>query len=416
MDIYLTFLEDSLKAMYLDAKYVPYVELSILLVALILFCVLANWIAKRVILKFVTSYVEKSINKWDDVLLEKRVFGNLSHLAPAIVIEYSKDIVFHNFTYILEYVGRFTELYIIVIIGITVLAFFNAIYSFLADSPIFKDKPIASFHQLLNIIIYLILGILVISKLINIEPGAILTGLGAATVVIMLVFKDTILGFVASIQIAANNMLRIGDWVEFKKYGADGTILHLNLTTVKVQNWDKTITTIPTYAFISDAFKNWRGMEESGGRRIKRSIFIDMNSIKFCSPETLNTFKKYHAITQYIIDAEKEISEFNKHNKIDTQTTVNGRRLTNIGVFRTYIENYLKDKSYINHNFTFLIRKLEATDRGVPIELYIFLNEQRWVEFEKIQDDIFDHLFAVLPEFDLRVFQSPSGNDFKKAL
>jgi miniconductance mechanosensitive channel len=250
----------------------------------------------------------------------------------------------------------------------------------------------------------------------SVEPGAILTGLGAATVVIMLVFKDTILGLVASIQMSSNDMLKIGDWVEFHKYGADGTVTNLNLTTVKVQNWDKTITTIPTYAFISDAFKNWRGMEESGGRRIKRSIYIDMNSIKFCDNEMVERFKKFQLITDYVNDKTKEVESFNNDNNVDKSFNVNGRSLTNIGTFRAYVESYLKDKKYINHDYTFLIRQLDPTDKGVPIQLYIFLSEQDWVPFEGLQSDIFDHLFAVLPEFDLKVYQSPTGGDFTKLI
>ena len=234
--------------------------------------------------------------------------------------------------------------------------------------------------------------------------------------VLMLVFKDTILGFVASIQLSANKMVVPGDWIEMPSHNADGDVLDISLNTVKVQNWDKTITTIPTYALVSESFRNWKGMEESGGRRIKRSVTIDMKSIKFCTPEMIKKFKKIQILHDYIEKKEKELNEHNKKYEIDNSVLVNGRRMTNIGVFRAYIVSYLHNHPEINNEMTSMVRQLEPTDKGLPLQIYVFSSDKRWVYYEKIQSDIFDHILAVAPEFDLRVFQNPSGYDVVKLL
>jgi miniconductance mechanosensitive channel len=232
----------------------------------------------------------------------------------------------------------------------------------------------------------------------------------------MLVFKDTILGFVASIQMAANDMIRLGDWVEFPKYGADGDVIEIKLQTVKIRNFDKTITTVPTYAFVSDAFKNWRGMQESGGRRIKRSIIIDMHSIKFCDEEMLNRFKKIKYIEDYISQKIEELNIHNAHLDADLSTLANKRRLTNIGTFRAYIDAYLKHNDKINQDMSFLVRQLQSDDKGIPLEIYVFVKDLKWANYENIQADIFDHLLAIVNEFDLDVYQSPSGIELTKAI
>jgi miniconductance mechanosensitive channel len=228
----------------------------------------------------------------------------------------------------------------------------------------------------------------------------------------MLIFKDTILGFVASIQLSGHDMVRIGDWIEMPKYGADGDVIDVSIHTVKVRNWDKTITTIPTYSLVSDAFKNWRGMSESGGRRIKRALHIDLNSIKFCTDEMLERFKKFSLLRDYISSRQEEISRYNQEHKTDTSQLINGRRQTNIGVFRAYIIAYLKNHPKIHKNMTFLVRHLEPTEHGLPVQIYVFSNDQVWANYESIQADIFDHLLAAVPEFELRVFQNPTGHDF----
>ncbi|MGB7453231.1 MAG: mechanosensitive ion channel domain-containing protein, partial [Lysobacterales bacterium] len=239
------------------------------------------------------------------------------------------------------------------------------------------------------------------------------SGIGALTAVLMLIFRDAILGFVAGIQLAANKMISNGDWIEMPKYGADGDVMEVTLTTVKVQNWDKTITTIPTYALISESFKNWRGMQDSGGRRIKRSINIDMNSIRFCNEEMLNRFGKIQYISEYIDTKKHELEAFNKATKVDNASLANGRRMTNVGTFRAYVEAYLQNHPMINLQMTFLVRQLQPTEYGLPIEIYVFSKDQVWANYETIQADIFDHILAVIPEFDLRVYQNPTGSDFR---
>jgi miniconductance mechanosensitive channel len=268
--------------------------------------------------------------------------------------------------------------------------------------------------QVLKIIIYVILIIVIISFIIGKEPGAILAGLGAASAIILLIFKDTILGFVGGIQLTAYDMVKEGDWISLPQYGADGTVIDISLTTVKVQNWDKTISTIPTYSLVSDSMKNWRGMEESGGRRIKRAVKLDMTSVKFCSDEMLERFNKIDILKDYLKKTTAELEAYNKKMHISGDVLVNGRRQTNLGVFRAYLVAYLKNIPEINDKMTFIVRQLETSEKGIPMEIYVFSRIQSWVEYEAIQSDIFDHILAAIPEFDLRVFQEPTGADFRK--
>ncbi|MEC8832404.1 MAG: mechanosensitive ion channel domain-containing protein, partial [Bacteroidota bacterium] len=266
------------------------------------------------------------------------------------------------------------------------------------------------------IIIGLVLGILILSILANRSIMYFFGAFGAMTAIVLLVFKDTLLGFIASIQLAANDMIRVGDWVQMDKYGADGDVIEINLTTVKVRNWDKTISTVPTYSFISDSFKNWRGMEEAGARRISRSIYINQQSIKFCDAELIERFRKIHLLAPYIERKLKEIEQYNIENKIDTSQVSNGRRITNIGTFRAYLLSYIQHHPKINKDLTILVRQLAPTELGIPIQIYAFCNDIVWVNYEAVQSDIFDHALAVVSQFDLEIFQSPSGSDFQKLL
>ena len=293
-------------------------------------------------------------------------------------------------------------------------AFLNASLDIYNTYEMSNRIPIKGFIQVFKIIIYFICGIFIISILLNKTPVYLFSSLGALTAVLMFIFKDAILGFVAGIQLSANQMVANGDWISMPKYGADGDIVEIALTTVKVQNWDKTITTIPTYALITESFKNWRGMDESGGRRIKRSINIDINTIQFCTEEMLNRFSKIQYISEYIEKMKKEIQEYNQHELVDESNLVNGRRMTNIGTFRAYVDAYLRNQPLINQEMTFLVRQLAPTEHGLPIEIYIFSKEKEWVKYESIQGNIFDHILAVVKEFDLQVYQDPSGRDFNK--
>jgi miniconductance mechanosensitive channel len=293
----------------------------------------------------------------------------------------------------------------------SVLLAIREIYS---KSDIASRRPIRGYLDAVKIVAYIMSGIFIVSILTDRSPWGVLSILGGFTVVLMLVFKDTILGFVASIQLSGHDMVRIGDWIEMPKYGADGDVIDVSIHTVKVRNWDKTITTIPTYGLVTDAFKNWRGMSESGGRRIKRALHIDMSSIKFCSDEMLERFRKFDLIKDYIVGKQNEINEYNKEYATETSQLINGRRQTNIGVFRAYIVAYLKNHPKVHQNMTFLVRHLEPTKHGLPVQIYVFSNDQAWANYEAIQSDIFDHLLAAVPEIDLRVFQDPTGYDFAK--
>ena len=296
----------------------------------------------------------------------------------------------------------------------TISSFLSGLHDIYYTLPISKNRPISGYIQLVKIIFYFIGGILILSILFDKELGYFFTGLGAFAAVLLLVFKDTILGFVSSIQLSANNMVKPGDWISMPKQNTDGIVLEINLTTVKIQNWDKTISTIPTYSLISESFNNWKGMEESGGRRIKRHLNIDMKSIKFCDDELIQKFMKIKLLNKYLKEKIQEITIENQKKNISSSDNLNLRHLTNIGIFRKYIEEYLSNHPKIHNNMTFLIRQLQPTERGIPLEIYVFSKDQEWVAYEALQSDIFDHLLAILPEFELRVFQNPTGDDFSK--
>ena len=293
-------------------------------------------------------------------------------------------------------------------------AFLNALHDIYLTLPVSRSRPIKGYVQITKVIFYFIGTILIFSVILNKNPGYFLGGLGAFAAILLLVFKDTILGLVAGIQLSANDMVRPGDWISMPGYNADGTVSDISLNTVKVQNWDKTISTIPTYALVSNSFTNWRGMEESGGRRIKRAINIDMKSVRFCDDEMVQKFKKIQILQEYIDFKLEELAKYNKENGIDETVKVNGRRMTNIGVFRKYVEAYLKKHPKIHNDMTFLVRQLNPSEKGIPLEIYVFSNDQQWANYESIQADIFDHLLAVIPEFNLRVFQNPTGDDFRQ--
>jgi len=367
-------------------------------------------VAKKIILRILSSIIRKSQIKWDDVLLKHRVFERLSHLVPALVI-YAFAAAFPQAELFIQ---KLCMSYMIIIGLMVVNSLLNTVLDVYRTFEISKQRPIKGYVQVIQIFLYVVAGIFVIATLMGKSPWYFISGLGALTAVLILVFKDSILGLVSSIQLSTNNMVQIGDWIDMPKYGADGDVIDVSLNTVKVQNFDKTITTIPTYALMSDSFKNWRGMSESGGRRIKRAISIDMNSVGFCTNEMLDRFEKFQLITDHIKQKRKEIAEFNKAHDIDTSLLINGRNMTNLGTFRAYIIAYLRNHPKIHNDMTFLVRYLSPAKDGMPVEIYVFSNDQAWANYEAIQADIFDHILAVLPQFDLRVFQNPTGSDFKK--
>ena len=390
------------------------VRLGLIWLAVLFAAWMANFVAKKIIVRAVNSVIGRTKAKWDDVFVENKVFERLSHLAPALVFYAAAPWLFPAAQ--VEYATGLRRLATVWMFLAGARAGSALLENFVTlgrSNPAFRDKPLRSYSQVLNIIIWLGVGIISIATLMDKSPWALLTGLGAMTAIILLVFKDSLLGFVASVQIAGNDMLRIGDWVEIPKYGADGDVLEIGLNTVKIQNWDKTVSTIPTYAFMTDSFKNWRGMAESGGRRIKRSISIDMSSVRFLQQADLDRLRKVQFITEYLEETTKEVDSWNTEKGLDGTSMINGRRLTNLGTFRAYIEYYLEHHPQIRKDMTFLVRQLAPGPEGLPIEIYVFSGEQRWVQYEGILADIFDHLLAAIGEFDLRVYQHPSGSDWR---
>ena len=401
-----------LNSIGLEGTLLHLIKMILISASLIVFCFLSDFIARKTILAIIERIIRKTKNTWDDVLLEQNVFKHVAHIVPALLIGVLASVIYEGHPDWVVALEKISEIYLTVAIILTVVAFFKAFQFYLESRPFLRGKPLESYMQLIRLIIYILGGIYIISILIDKSPTGIFSALGAMSVVLMLVFKDTILGFVGSIQIAANDMVKIGDWVEFPKFGADGDVIEIKLQTVKVQNWDKTITTIPTYSFVSDAFKNWRGMSESGGRRIKRSINIDMNSVRFCNKQLQEKLSKIQLLKEYFKQKEIEINEYNIEKNTDHSANI--RQLTNLGSFRAYLEKYLNTNNQISKDMTFLVRQLAPNEKGLPIEIYVFSSEQRWAHYEAIQSDIFDHIIAILPEFELRVFQAPTGNDFKQ--
>jgi miniconductance mechanosensitive channel len=385
-------------------------EPFLLTVAVLLLAASANWIAKRLLLTALHRFVRRTRTDWDDVLQEKRFFTRLSHVAPALVI-YASATLFPQYS---DFITNVAVAYMGLVGLLVIDALLNAVVSVYSRFEISRSRPIRGYVQALKAFIFVIGGIAILGTLIDESPWKLISGIGALTAIVLLVFKDSILGFVASIQVSANDMVRIGDWIEMPKYGADGDVVDITIQCVKVRNWDKTITTIPTYTLVSDSFKNWRGMQESGGRRIKRSVHVDMTSVKFCSPEMIERFKKFAFLETYIKEKVAEVEEYNRRMGFDLSEKINGRRLTNLGTFRAYIREYLRNHPRIHSGMTLLVRHRPPTENGLPIEIYVFANDIRWAEYESIQADIFDHIFAVIPEFELRIFQSPSGSDLKQ--
>jgi miniconductance mechanosensitive channel len=376
------------------------------LVVLVLAAV-ADLVAKRVLLRAVLGLARRTETNWDDAVIKRRVFHRLAHIAPALVIYSSAPAVLAATPSATAVVRAACLLYMIAVVVSVLDGLLNATVDIVRASQFGRGLPLTSFAQVAKLVLYGVALIAALSIIIGESPALLLSGLGAMTAVLMLVFKDPILGFVAGIQLSANQMVTCGDWIEMPKYGADGDVLEVALTTVKVQNFDKTITTIPTHALINESFKNWRGMSESGGRRIKRAINIDMNSIKFCDEAMLVRLSKIHYMADYLERKRVEIETWNARHAGEPSTALHPRRLTNIGTFRAYVVAYLRHHPKIHQEMTFLVRQLAPTEHGLPVEVYVFSTDQNWINYEGIQSDIFDHLLSVAPEFDLRIYQIP---------
>ena len=373
------------------------------------------YISKIIINRVLKRIAARTVSNWDDVLIENKVFARMAFLVPGILVYQSISVTLDDFPGLIPAALKLTNLYIIVIFLLILNSFLNAVYAMYQKSEFAMYHPIKGYIQIGKIVVFIVVFLLIISLLFNQSPFYMLTGLGAFSAVLLLIFKDPILGFVGGIQLSANDMVRQGDWISMPKFGADGTVLEISLTTVKVQNFDNTISTLPTYSLVSESFQNYRGMKDSGVRRMKRSISIDMSSVKFCTQEMLDKFRKITILQEYIDRTEAELENYNKENKIDNSIFVNGKRQTNIGVFRAYLEEYLAHHPSVDNKSDLLVRQLQPNSSGIPIEIYAFTLETGFIRYEKVQSDIFDHILAIVPQFELRVFQSPTGEDLKQS-
>lgn len=372
------------------------------------------WIISRfIMIQVLHVVVDRTKNPWDDHLVKNKFFRALAHVVPLMFMEYFLSIVFYQYPKLLSYSNKFVIIALLIVAALTVNRLLSSIRDIMQSNSIYRDKPIQSYFQVLKIIATGVIIIVMLSVLTSKSPIFFLTSLGAVSAIMLLIFKDTILGFVGSLQLAANDMIRIGDWVTMEKFGADGDVEEINLATVKVRNFDKTITTIPTYSFISDSFKNWRGMEESDGRRIKRSINVNISSVKFADEGLIEELKKIVVLKEFIETRQVEIKKYNEERGFIGENAVNARRQTNLGLFRRYIEYYLRHKSEINQNMTLMVRQLEPKPTGIPLEIYCFTISKEWVEYENALADIFDHILAMVNHFDLQIFENPSGKDIR---
>lgn len=403
----MNFIKEHLAGYGVSEQMNVYLSNIIMVLCIALLSVVANLVAKKIVLKIIIHIINNNRYTWDNFFLEKKVFHKLSHLAPAFIIYYAAPI----FPLYQSFIVKFALAYMIIVTITVFNALLDAIDAIYRTYEVSKMRPIRGYIQVAKIILYIIGAIVVISNLMGQNPLILLSGLGALSAVLMLVFKDSILGLVAGIQLSSNDMVRVGDWIEMPKYNADGNVIDITLNTVKVMNFDKTITMIPSYALISDSFKNWRGMEASGGRRMKRSVCIDTSSIGFCTKEMIEEFRKVHYLSDYIATRLDEIHAYNIEHHINMESKVNGRQLTNIGVFREYVQEYLRNHPKIHKDMTLIVRQLAPGDSGLPLEIYAFSNETTWGVYESVQSDIFDHIFAIIPLFGLRVFQNPTGQD-----
>jgi len=390
----------------------PLFETFLQIIGVLLLAFVSYIIVKKLLISGVQRFIEKTKTEIDDILLNESILKRISYIAPIIVLS--------QFLYLIPELEtalrRFTESVIVIFLLMIVGSLINAGNELYENSKKYERRPIKGYLQIAKIIIYILGGIAVIGLLTGQQPWAVLTGVGAFTAILILIFKDTILSFVASIHISSYDLVRVGDWIEVPQYNVDGDVLDVALHTIKVQNFDKTIVVFPTHKLLEGSFKNWRGMQKAGGRRIKRSIYIDLSSVKFCDERLLQKFKNIKLLKNYIEQKEIEIENHNKSKNIDPSEIVNGRRLTNIGTFREYLKAYLKNREDINDGFTFLVRQLTPGPEGIPIEVYVFADTVNWVRYEEIQADIFDHIFAVISEFELNIFQNPTGKDFRAFL
>jgi len=396
----------------------PRLATAIYLLGLIVLAVIADWVTRRVLLRMIRRAVAASPTRYDDALLGRGVISRLAHVVPALVIFVGIPQVPGIADPVVTVVRNVANAYMIFTVALSLGNLLNAVGDIYeqANPERARSKPIKGYLQLVKILAFIFAGVLVVAVLIDRSPLLLLSGLGAMTAVLLLVFKDTILSFVASVQLSSHDMLRVGDWLEMPALNADGDVIDIALHTVKVQNWDRTITSIPTWRLINESFKNWRGMSESGGRRIKRSLYLDQSSVRFLEDDERDRLRRFALIDAYLERKREELESYNRQLLAQGRDPVNTRRVTNLGTFRAYVRAYLETHPRIHRQLTLMVRQLQPGPTGLPLEIYCFTATTQWVEYEEIQADIFDHLYAILPEFGLTVFQEPAGSDLRQAL
>ena len=413
MNKYQHFFYDYFKELSFTDTSAKYMNMLLLFVIALVGIFIVDLIV-RTILRFISARIASTTkSNFDDLLISNRVPANTAHVPALYLVHESIPIVFHDFENLHIVLEKITTI-IAIILGLWIVrSLLNTLKSYFKTLPRLKDKPIDSYIQVFMIFAWSAGILLAIAVVIELSLTKFIAGFGTISAIILLIFKDTILGFVASIQVAINDMVRIGDWITFEKYGADGEVTEINLATVKVQNWDNTITTIPTYAMISDSFKNWRGMTNSDGRRIKRHMLIKQNSIKYLTDEDIERLKGIQIIESYLTNMQQKIEQYNTANNADKSLLINGRNLTNVGVFRKFIQTYLEQHSAINDQMLLMARQLQPTAEGIPIEIYCFSKDKRWQNYEYVMSDLFDHFLAAVPYFDLEIFEFPDNSTFK---
>jgi miniconductance mechanosensitive channel len=389
----------------------PLLPPAVGVLALFAGAVIVDLIAKRLLVGTVRAFAKRSSVTWDDALVAHNVFGRLVQVVPALIVFVGAPFVSDLPEGVVQLIRNVAMGYLVLMLTLALTAMLSAANTIYAASPVARDRPLKGFVQLAQIVVWIFGGVMIIAAVLDRSPLLLLSGFGAMTAILLLVFKDTILSLVASVQLTAQDMVRVGDWIEMPQFGADGDVVDVQLHTVKVQNWDKTITTIPTHRLITDSFKNWRGMSQTGARRIKRAIFVDVSSIRFQTQDEIDHFTRFALLKGYIENKQQELADCNEGLATEVDAEVNRRRLTNVGTFRAYAYNYLKNHPKIHKGMTLIVRQLGPGPEGLPLEIYCFTNTTEWAVYEDIQSDIFDHLLAIVPEFGLRLYQKPAGSD-----
>lgn len=411
MEEVLSFTNLILQSLGLNPNMADKLDRFVILLVIALFAFITDIVVRKILVGIVYNIVKKTKNKWDDLFLDKKLLNDLALFAPAVLVYALLPLAFQQEPDILFWSRKFTLVFMSILLIITINTSIGIVQKIAEVSQRLKGKTLNGFFQILKIIVGFTGTIIIVSIIIDKSPTTLFAGLGASAAVLMLVFKDTIVGFVSGILLSSNKMLRVGDWITCKKHNVNGVVIEISLNTVKIRNFDNTIITMPPYSLVSDSFQNWRNMQDNGARRIMRSINIDMHSVKFCTKEMIEKYRKISLIKDYIDSQEKQFYEYNLQNGIDDSVMVNGMRLTNIGVFRAYLQRYIENQPTIDKNQIYMIRQMEPTENGLPIQIYFFTTKFQWVAYEGVMADVFDHIIAVIPEFDLNVFQNLTSKD-----